>query len=459
MPTAPRTRAAAALCLVLTLTPLATLPGQAPSRPFGTLREQAEIQQGWLARRLETIVPELMRQHGVDMWVIPMREYNEDPVFTSLVAPTTFAARRRTIYVFFDRGPAEGVERIALGGSSQGGLYEAVRSTRQVEAPVAGNRAELWGDQQWQVLKDVIEARDPRVIAINTSRTWAFADGLSSGERDGMVEALAEPWVSRMRPAGALAVDLVARRLPDEEAVYRRMQALVWELIGEMFSSAVITPGVTRTSDLVWWWRQRVNDLGLGTWFQPSISVQRRGATDVDLGGDPVIQRGDVLHCDVGITALRLNTDTQHNAYVLREGEADPPEGLKRALANTNRLQDLLMEQVRVGRTGNEILQTTLGRMRAEGIDGTVYTHPIGIHGHGAGPLIGLWDYQEGVPGRGDHPVLAGMWFSNELQATTAVPEWGGQRVRIAEEEDFIVGADGRPRWIHGRQDRFHLIR
>lgn len=437
------------------------LLAQAPQRPFGTLREQADLQQQWLEKRITTLLPPLMRKYGIDLWVIPMREYNEDPVFSSLVSPTTFAARRRTIYVFYDRGSDKGVERIALGGSSQGGIYEAVRSTKPVSgtAGVAGRQAELWGDEQWQVLKKVLEERNPKVIGIDKSRTFAFSDGLSSGELEGMSEVLGPELTRRFRPAEGLAVDLIASRLPDEEAFYARLTQLVWTTIEEMFSGRTITPGTTRTSDLVWFWRQRINDLGLGTWFQPSIEVQRRGVTAEQLGPDPVIQRGDVLHCDVGITALRLNTDTQHNAYVLQAGETDAPAGLRKALANANRLQDILFEEIRPGRTGNEVLTASLAKMRREGIDGTIYTHPIGLHGHGAGPLIGLWDYQEGVPGRGDHQVIPGMWFSSELQATTAVPEWGGERVRMAMEEDFIVGPDGRPRWALKRQGKLHLVR
>lgn len=433
----------------------------AQSRPFGTLREQAVLQQQWLKQRLDTQLPSLMRAYGIDMWVVPMREYNEDPVFYSIVAPETFAARRRTIYVFFDRGPAAGVERIALGGSSQGGLFQAVRSTKPVSgtAGVAGRQAELWGDEQWQVLKTVIAERNPNVIGINKSRTFAFADGLSAGELEGMSEALGPEWTAKFRPAEGLAVDLIASRLPEEAAFYTRLTQLVWDTIEEMFSSRTITPGVTRTSDLVWFWRQRINDLGLGTWFQPSIDVQRKGVTAEQVGSDPIIQRGDVLHCDVGITALRLNTDTQHDAYVLLPGETDAPAGLRKALANANRLQDILFEEIRPGLSGNEVLQGALAKMRREGIDGTMYTHPIGMNGHGAGPLIGLWDYQEGVPGRGDHKVIANMWFSSELQATTPVPEWGGQPVRMAMEEDFIVGGDGKPRWALKRQDRLHLVR
>jgi Xaa-Pro aminopeptidase len=226
-----------------------------------------------------------------------------------------------------------------------------------------------------------------------------------------------------------------------------------------MFSDKVIVPGQTRTSDLVWWWRQRTNDQGLGTWFQPSIEVQRQGVTSESLGADPVIQPGDVLHCDVGITVARLNTDTQHMAYVLRPGETDAPAGLKRALANSNAMQDFTMEEIRPGRTGNEILAAVLARMKAAKIDGTVYSHPIGMNGHGAGPLIGLWDYQDGVPGRGDAKVIPSMWFSVELQATTPVPEWGGQAVRMAQEEDMIIGADGKPRWALKRQDQLFVVK
>jgi Xaa-Pro aminopeptidase len=237
------------------------------------------------------------------------------------------------------------------------------------------------------------------------------------------------------------------------------MQELVWSLTGEMFSGETIVLNKTRTSDLAWWWRQRVNDLGLGTWFHPSVDLQRRGATAEQLGDDPVIVPGDVLHCDVGITVARLNTDTQHLAYVLRPGERDAPAGLKKALANVNALQDIVMETIKPGRSGNEILTAARAAMKAKAIDGTIYSHPIGLNGHGAGPLIGLWDYQDGVPGRGDAKVAASMWFSIELQATTNVAEWNNQPVRMAQEEDAVIGADGRIRWALKRQDKLFLVR
>ena len=463
----------AALAAVLLFTPILTLAaGQArlvptavpqAERPFGTLRDQAVMQQAWLKQRLDTFVPALMRKHGIDLWVVPMREYNEDPIFSSIVAPETFAARRRTIYVFFDKCAATNapvattcLERIALGGTSQGGVWEARTSTKPVAAAVGGRQAELWGDEQWQLLKTVIEERKPAVIGINRSTVFAFTDGLTSGELQGMTAALGTTWSSKFKDAEGLPLELIASRLPDEEVFFEKMTALVWQMTQTMFSEQVIVPGETRTSDLVWWWRQRVNDQGLGTWFQPSVSIQRQGGV---IGADPVIQRGDVLHCDVGITVARLNTDTQHNAYVLKVGETDAPAGLKKALANANVMQDISMAEIRPGRTGNEVLKSVLEGMTAKGITGTMYSHPIGVHGHGAGALIGLWDYQDGVPGRGDAKVIPSMWYSIELQATTPVPEWGGQPVRMAQEEDMIIGADGKVRWALKRQDALFLVK
>jgi hypothetical protein len=436
------------------------LPAGAQERPFGTLREQAAQRQEWLQLRLERVLPRLMREQNVDMWIVPVREYNEDPVFFSLVSPTTMAARRRTIYVFHDRGPEQGVERIAIGGTSQGGLYTVVRDPDAAMGTAGATRrlAEPFGPEQWKLLPPLVEARDPQRIAVNISHTHAFSDGLSAGEWEQLQAALGEKYGARVVRRELLALHYVEERLPEMLPTYRRMQEVVHGIIATAFSNAVITPGVTRTEDVVWWLRQRVNDLGLGTWFQPSVSVQRRG---VEMGdsANPVILRGDVLHTDFGISAIGLKTDTQHMGYVLLEGEDAPPPGLMAALGRSNRLQDILLAHMEPGRTGNEVLSATLSQMRSEGITGTVYTHPIGDHGHGAGPTIGLWDRQEGVPGRGDVRLRPNTWFSIELQATTPVAEWGGQPVRMAQEEEAYLDGEGRRHWVLRRQETFHLVR
>src|SRR5258706_2779836 len=407
------------LLLMLSLSSVATLSTLAQTRkPVPSLREQAEIEQEWLKLRLERVLPRLMRKHGVAMWLVICREYNEDPVFFSLVSPTMFAARRRTIYVFFDRGEEKGIERLALGGGSNGGLYTVYR-----DPEVEGR--EIYGEGQWVLIKKLIEERKPSTIAVNISHTHAFSDGLSAGEREEFESTLGPDYLKRIVRAENLALEYVEIRLPEMLPVYRQMMETVHWLIGRAFSNQGIRPGKTTDQDVVWWLRQQVNNVGLGTWFQPSVRVQKPTKTGVNLLAEDaptVIERGDVLHVDFGITAMRLNTDTQHMGYVLRQGETDVPAGIKRALANANRLQDLLMERMKPGRSGNEVLADTLSAMKAAGIHGTIYTHPIGDHGHGAGPLIGLWARQQGTPGRGDVPPVPGSGFSIELQATTPIP-------------------------------------
>jgi hypothetical protein len=449
--------AAALLSLAMLVAPAGA---QVAERPFGTLREQAAVQQEWLELRLERVLPRLMREHGVDLWIVPVREYNEDPVFFSLVSPTTMAARRRTIYLFHDRGPEAGIERIAIGGTSQGGLYDVVRDPHAREGAAGPQRrlAEPFGPEQWQLLPPIVGERDPAAIAVNISHIHHFADGLTAGEWEQLQDALGPEYTARVVRRPLLAVQYIEERLPEMLPAYVRMQELVHRTIATAFSRDVITPGVTTTQDVVWWLRQRTNDLGLGTWFQPSVTVQRHGVAMAD-SADPVIRPGDVLHTDYGITVYGLNTDTQHMGYVLRDGENEAPPGLRAALGVANRLQDILLEEMRPGLTGNQVLAAARARMTAEGIDGTIYTHPIGDHGHGAGPTIGLWDRQEGVPGRGDLPLRPDTWFSIELQATVPVAEWNGQPVRMALEEEARLGSDGARHWVLRRQDRFHLVR
>jgi len=286
--------------------------------------------------------------------------------------------------------------------------------------------------------------------------------GLTVGMRDKLMAALGADYKDKIIPAENLALEYQELRVPEMLPAYRQMMEIVHSLISRAFSNEVITPGKTTNEDVVWWLRQKVNDAGLGTWFHPSVTVQRKGlsaTTRLNPREGDVIERGDVLHTDFGITAMRLNTDTQHMGYVLREGETAVPEGIVEAMRNTDRLQDLLMERMRPGRTGNEVLGDVLHAMREAKIDGSVYTHPIGDHGHAAGPLIGLWDLQQGVPGRGDVPLLAGSWFSIELQATTPVPEWDGQKLSVALEEDAVLDEQGKMSWVLKRQTEYHLVR
>lgn len=307
------------------------------------------------------------------------------------------------------------------------------------------------------MFRDLVTKMDPAVIALNVDSVHAFADGLHAGEREALEIALGPELLQRVRHVPELAIEFIATRVPGMQSRYRGIEETVHAIIGEAFSSAVIEPGVTTTEDVQWWLREKVQELGMSTWFHPSVAVQRAGELPEQ---DPVIiQRGDLVWCDFGVIAMRLKTDTQHLGYVLRDGETVPPEGLLAGLRTSNRLQDILLAEMIPGRPGNEILTEALRTMHSEGITGTIYTHPIGDHGHGAGPLIGLWDRQRPIPGRGDLLLTTNTWHSIELQATVAVPEWDGKEVSFKQEEEVLVDENGERHWVFRRQDEFHLIR
>lgn len=409
-----------------------------------THREQAPLVRSWIEKRFRTLLPALMRREGIDMWIIVSREYDEDPVFRSMSPTTSFSSRRRTILVFFDRGGEREVERLSIGRFDYDKLFSVV--------PTAN-------DEQWHGLRQVVEERNPKVIGINTSEAWNHADGLSANEKENLVRALGPSFAGRLKSAQMLAVGWLEVKLPEETEAFRHAMQVAHRIIAEAFSNKVITPGRTTTEDVQWWMRQRVAGMGMAVWFQPDVDIQREGqnAQQVAKTGN-VIQPGDMLHCDFGIVYLGFNTDTQHLAYVLRPGETDAPAGLKAGLRAANRLQEITMAEAREGATGNQALAAALRQAREEGLTPSIYCHPVGYHGHAAGPPIGMTDYQHGVPVRGDYVFRPNTWTSIELNVTHKVPEWNGQAVRFAEEEDAVL-LDGRWQWVDGNQIRFHLIK
>ena len=409
-----------------------------------THREQAPLIKQWITTRFDTVLPELMRREGVDLWLIISREYNDDPVFRSMAPLTTFSSRRRTILAFFSPGGGKPVERVSIGRFDYDGLFTVLKTHN---------------DAQWDGLRRFVEERDPKVIGINTSEAWNHADGLTANEKDNLVEALGPTYAARLKSAEMLAVGWLEVKLPEETEAYRHVMRVAHQVIREAFSNHVIVPGVTTSEDVVWWMRQRVAELGLGSWFHPSVTIWRRGGVPSDLPPDRrVIQRGDMLHTDFGIVYLGFSTDTQHNAYVLRAGETDAPAGLKDGLKAANRLQDLTLQFSTPGATGNQALAQALAQARKEGLTPSIYCHPVGYHGHAAGPPIGMTDYQEGVPVRGDYVFRPRTWHSIELNVTHNVKEWEDQPVRFALEEDAILHDSGWD-WIDGRQTSFYLIK
>ena len=411
------------------------------------LRLRAEVQKDWLRQRLEKVLPEIMKREGLDMWIVAAREYNEDPVIMTLLPAPAMSARRRTILVFHLREDGT-LERLTLDRYGHGDFYEAVWNPEE--------------EDQYECLARVVRERDPQTIGLNISENFAFADGLTHNEYQNIAAALGEEYASRFKGAERLAVGWLERRIEAELIVYPGMVEIGHALIAEAFSSRTIQPGITTTDDVVWWMREKMQSLGLQAWFQPTVDIQAWGEPFTPIGKKEenrrkVILPGDLLHCDVGFYYLGLATDQQQLAYVLRPGESDAPQGLKAGLAEANRLQEIHLAAMQVGRTGNQVLKAALETARAEGIQPMIYTHPIGYHGHAAGPTIGLWDRQEGVPDRGDYELFDDTCYSIELNIKKAVPEWDGQEVMFALEEEAVLSGN-QARWLSGRQTEFHLI-
>jgi Xaa-Pro aminopeptidase len=350
-------------------------------------------------------------------------------------------ARRRTILVFNlkDDGALEKLMLIRYNKE----FYEGVWDPDE--------------EEQYECLARIVKERDPKAIGINVSDTYAFGDGLTHGEYLQLAKSLGEEYMERTKGAERLAVGWLERRTPEEIDVYPSIVEITHAIVAEAFSSKVITPGITTTDDVVWWMRQTILDLGLEAWFPPSIDIQAVDQKHDKKEKRTLIRPGDLLHCDVGFYYLGLATDIQQNAYVLRPGENDAPEGLKAVLADGNRLQDIHAEMMVAGRTGNEILKAALEKAKSEGINPSIYTHPLGFHGHAAGPTIGLWDRQEGVPGRGDYELFDDTCYAIELNVKRDVPEWDGQEVRMALEQDGVF-TGGKLRFMAGRQTELHLV-
>jgi len=422
---------------------LSETEAQAPSLPqILKPRERAMTENRILAERLDTIIPAIMREQGIDLWLLVAREYFEEPVVASMLDAENMHARRRTILIFHDPGDGKPIERLTVSRYGLGGLF-----------------APAWDPDkqpdQWQAVADIIAARNPAKIAINTSDLYQFADGMTLSQYSKFVSALSAPLRLRVVSGETLAIRWLETRGPSEMELYPAIVRTAHSVIGEAFSRGVITPGVTTAEQVQWWYRDRLLQLGLEPWFHPSVAIQREGAKGM-LEGKEVIQPGDLLWTDFGITYLRLNTDTQHLAYVLKPGESKAPAGLRQGLANSNRVQDILTRHFAVGRSGNAVLALARTEAVAAGLDPSIYTHPIGLHGHGAGPSIGFWDNQNADP-RGSGAINSNTAWSIELTSYAAVPEWGGQRVDFRTEENAYF--DGTSvRYIDGRQTEITLI-
>ncbi|MEH6659076.1 M24 family metallopeptidase [Leeuwenhoekiella marinoflava] len=413
-------------------------------------RDRASLIDKILADRFDHVLPDIMDRTGIDMWILITREYNEDPVVKTMLPSTWLNARRRTILVFSYDDTKFKAEKLAVARYN-----------------IGDNITSAWDKEeepdQWKALIKIIEVHNPEKIALNYSENYGIADGISKTDYDAFMNVLPSSFKSKVVSAEPLAVGWIETRSAVEMQLFEELVGITHTIIQEAFSSKVIIPGKTTTEDVVWFLRQKVTDMGLETWFHPTIDIQRsdeplenhiKAFTNHNEG--QVILPGDLLHCDFGISYLRLNTDVQEHAYVLKDGETQAPQFLVDAFAKGNQVQDIFTSNFETGKTGNMILKESLTEAKAEGLRPSIYTHPLGLYGHSAGPTIGMWDSQDGVPGTGDYKLFENTAYAIELNTTVNISEWN-KDIRIMLEEDGFWGPKGF-KYINKRQEELILV-
>ena len=413
--------------------------------------ERAKVKDELLEDRFTNLLPELMDKTGLDMWLIISREYNEDPILKTMLPATWLNARRRTIIVFYRDKTKDTLERLAVA------RYDIGKSIKS-----AWNKEEE--PNQWRALEKIIAERNPEKIGLNYSTHFALADGLVKTDFDELKANMQESITSKFVSAEKLGIAWIETRTEKEMELFRKLVKITHDIIDEAFSANTITPGKTSTEDVVWFLRQKVTDLGLETWFHPTIDIQRsnealKSHIESFSKSKPteIIQKGDLLHCDFGITYIGLNTDCQQHAYVLNDDETEVPQFLKEAFKKGNRVQDILTENMKAGKTGNEILLASLAQGKKEGLRPSIYTHPLGKYGHSAGTTIGMWDSQGGVPFNGDYPLQKNTAYAIELNTTVTINAWN-KDIRIMLEEAGYFG-DGTFEYVSERQTAIKPIK
>ena len=414
-------------------------------------KDRAKLKDELLEDRFQHLLPQLMDEANLDMWLLISREYNEDPVLKTMLPARWLNARRRTMILFYRNKQQNTIERIAVARYDIG---KSIKSAWNKELE----------PNQWKALSAIIAERNPTKIGINYSKHFALADGLVKTDYEELVENLPDSLTSKLVSAEKLAIAWLETRTEKEMKLFKKLVKTTHDIIDVAFSEKVIEPGKTTTEDVVWFLRQTVTDMGLETWFHPTIDIQR---TNQELQShiysftkgdkDKIIQKGDLLHCDFGITYIGLNTDCQQHAYVLKDNETVVPQYLATAFKKGNRLQDILTTNMKEGKTGNEILLSSLKTAKKEGLRPSIYTHPLGKYGHSAGTTIGMWDSQGGVPFNGDYSLHNNTVYAIELNVTVSIPEWQ-KDIRIMLEEAGFYG-DNFFEYVNERQTEIKPIK
>jgi len=412
--------------------------------------EQTAVRERWLLERHEMILP-LMREHGLDMWIVVNEEFHDDPL-TEYVAPPRPYTGGRDIFVFVDAGD-EGLRKVAITGYSEDNLKRFFDHSPDEPRPAS------------EVLPELYETYDPQRVGLSIGGRRGVMHSLTRYSYEFLSATLGPEATEGFVSAHELIDEYLDARMPEELPYYRDLVHVTEDIARRAFSNEVIAPGETTIGDVREWLYDALWEVRAGTWFQPDLRLQRQGMeSDTSRGFLAVapeawvIERGDVLHLDFGISYMGFDTDWQKMAYVLREGESEAPAGLLAAMANTNALQDVLTGAARPDMPAGEVYETTMAEMEARGIHAQIYSHPLGFHGHGVGAGIDFRAAQRGDSSRMARTLRPNSYMSIELNTRTAVPEWDGQEVYIMMEDPAHLTDQGYE-FFRPRQETFYLVR
>lgn len=409
-------------------------------------REQMDVREMWLKKRLNELLLPMMRRHNVSMWIVVNEEFNSDPATEYLVPPMPIVGSR-DFFIFVDNG--EKLEKIAIVRYAEERLknhYQMISVSR---------------DKLAETFRGTVAKYNPKTIALNMGGTRGQQNGLSHASYKMLAETLGADTEKKFISAASFLTEFFDTRIPEEAEHYRTAVLVTDILTRRAFSNEVITPGKTTVGNVRWWFLQQLNNLGLSTWFQPDLRVQRQSKTTATnqqflsvADESLVLERGDVIHIDCGLNYMGLSTDWQKHAYILKKGEKDVPAGMKTALKNTNLLQDAIFKFARVGMTGTEVYDAAMAEMKRQNIEAMIYSHPIGTHGHGLGASI---DFRR-IIGTSPDRIRLGSYMSIELNTSTVLPEWNNQKLTIMAEDDAFMTENGYE-FFRPRQTEFYLIR
>ena len=421
------------------------------------MRAQYELRLEWLEQK-HAVLLDQMREHGIEMWIVVSEEFHADAV-TQYVAPPLHYTRRRDVMVFLDAGE-EGL-------ASFSDYWRPTEDYRRFFQPLPAARNARGIQDTRTGLRALWETYTPETIGLNMGGTRGHDSGLTHDSYQFLAEALGPEAESRFVSAVELVEDVFDTRLPDELEPYRSLVLATDVIAQKALSNLVITPGVTRAADIKWFFEESIAELGVGgkPWFEIHVAVQRFDRETREMipyihpaPDDLIFQQGDIIHLDCGFDYLGFASDWQKVAYLLRDGEDDVPDGLKTALANANRVHEAFASEPRPGMSGWEATLAIAAKLQGVDFLPSLYSHPIGYHGHALGPSINARNMDLSSPPTRDSHLRDGAYRSIEFSATTAIPEYDGGTVTIPMEDDGYLTPNGYE-YFRPYQTEWYVIR